>query len=407
MKIFLHTMYFLPDFGSAPILMNELAGYLAERGHEVEVVTTLPRKRSVEFRRQLYSRRRSDGFVVKRFWTPSTPHPLGRLAAWNVYTAGALLNLAGCRKDDVLFLRTPPLQLGVPAFWAKTLKRARVVTNVQDIHPDLAIESGILRNPAGIRFAQGLEKWVYGISDTIAVISEGFKANLMAKGVPERKLAVIPNWVDTDILAPLPKDNPVSRKYGLADKFVVLYSGTISISSNVALETVLETAKRLAGSPDILFVIAGEGLKKDALRARAASLGLRNVAFLPFQPYEDLPSLLASSDALLVPLDKDKSHLSVPSKLYNFMAAGRPILGLATPESEVAAVIRETACGLAVPPDDAAAAAVAVLTLRRSDDVRQAMAARARAYVVDRFAKPRILSAYDTLLGSNGAGPKV
>jgi glycosyltransferase involved in cell wall biosynthesis len=130
------------------------------------------------------------------------------------------------------------------------------------------------------------------------------------------------------------------------------------------------------------------------------------VAFLPFQPYRDLPSLLAASDVLLVPLDKEKSHLSVPSKLYNFMAAGRPILGLATPDSEVAAVIRDTGCGLTAPPDDAAAAALAVLALERPEEVRQAMAARGRAYVVDRFSKPRILSAYDNLLCPDGAGPK-
>lgn len=398
MKIFIHTMYFLPDFGSAPILMNELAAHLAGRGHEVEVVTTLPRRRGEGFRRVVYSRRRDGGFTVKRFWTNATPHPLGRLMAWNIYTAGALLNLASCRKGDVLFLRTPPLQLGVPAFAAKVLRGARVVLNVQDIHPDLAIESGILRNPAGIRFAKSLEKWVYGISDRIAVISEGFRANLSAKGVPAAKMRVIPNWVDTSFLAPMPKDNPVARRFGLDAKFVVMYSGTISISSNAALEGLLHTARRLAAEKDVLFVIAGEGLKKASLEAKAASLGLENVAFLPFQPYEDLPALLAASDILLVPLDSEKSQLSVPSKLYNFMAASRPILGLAPPDSEVAAVLRDTASGLAAPPQDPGAAVDAVLALKRAPDRRALYAANARDYVVRHFAKDSILGAYDELL---------
>jgi len=398
MKIALHTMYFLPDFGSAPILMNELARHLAGRGHDVEVVTTFPRADGAGLSRRVYSRRRMDGFVVKRFWTTRAPHPLGRLAAWNFYAAGALLNLFSLGPGDVFFLRTPPLQLGLPAFGAKRLRGARVLVSVQDIHPDLAIESGILRNPAGIHFGRALEQWVYGTADRIAVISQGFLANLLAKGVPGRKIEVIPNWVDTDFLRPLDKDNPVSRRLGLERKFVVLYSGTISISSNLALEGVLEAARRLAPERDIVFVIAGEGLKKAELVRRAGTLGLANVAFLPFQPYDDLPAFLASADALLVPLDSRKSEFSVPSKLYNAMAAGRPILGLADAGSEVARLLEKQRCGLAVPPDDPAAIAEAVGTLRGSAAARLDFASNARAYVVEYLAKDRILRSYDELI---------
>ncbi|MGA2532252.1 MAG: glycosyltransferase family 4 protein [Candidatus Aminicenantales bacterium] len=400
MKISIHTMYFLPDFGSAPILMDELARYLAGRGHEVEVVTTFPRVSARGPRGLAYSRRRASGFVVKRFWTPRTPHPFGRLMAWNIYTAGALLNILSPAKSDVLFLRTPPLQLGVPAFAAKRLRAARILLSVQDIHPDLAIESGILKNPAGIRFSRSLEKWVYGLADRIVVISDGFRRNLLAKGVPGPKMSVIPNWVDTEFLRPLDKDNPVSRKFGFDGKFVLMYSGTISISSDLALARVLEAARILAAERDIVFAIAGEGLRKDALRARAAALGLRNVIFLPFQPYGDLPNLLAAADVLLVPLDGEKSELSVPSKLYNFMAAGRPVLGLARPGSEVAAILGERQCGVPVSPGDAARIADAVRALKGSPEWRRALAANGRAYVVERFAKDKVLSAYDEIIRS-------
>jgi colanic acid biosynthesis glycosyl transferase WcaI len=398
MKISIHTMYFLPDFGSAPVLMNELAGFLASRGHEVEVVTTFPRSASAGLKRFVYSRRRTDGFVVKRFWTNRTPHALGRLMAWNIYTAGAMLNLFSLRSGDLLFLRTPPLQLGLPAHVAKRLRKARILVNVQDIHPDLAIESGILRHPAGIRFARALERWVYGLADRIVVISEGFRKNLLAKGVSEQRMEVIPNWVDTAFLRPLPKDNPVARRHGLEDRFVVMYSGTLSISSNQALEHVLEAAARLAGARDVLFVIVGEGLKRESLEARAASLGLTNVAFLPFQTYADLPALLAAADVLLVPLDAKKSHLSVPSKLYTFMAAGRPILGLADPASEVAMLLRDRACGLAVPPDDPGEIAAAVRSLTRSPARCREFAGNARDYVVECFAKDKVLGAYERTL---------
>jgi len=400
MKILIHTMYYRPDFGSAPVLMDELARSLAAAGHEVEVVTTMPRERGREFRGLLSSRREAAGLTVKRFWAPRAPGPLGRLLAWNVYTAGALANLLAVRRGDVLFLRTPPLQLGAPAFVARALAGARVVVNVQDIHPDLAIESGILRSRAGIRFAKALERWVYGLADRIVVISDGFARNLRAKGVSDAKLTVLPNWVDTAFLKPGPKDNPVSRRHGLEDKFVVMYSGTISISSNRTLERALEAAARLAGERDLVFAIVGEGLKKDDLKAKAAALGLANVLFLPFVPYPELPDLLAASDVLLVPLDKDKSDLSVPSKLYTFMAAGRPVLGLAAPGSEVAALLTENGCGLAAPPDDPEAIAAAVRELAAAPEKRRALGANGRDYVVRRFAKDGILRAYDELLRS-------
>jgi colanic acid biosynthesis glycosyl transferase WcaI len=400
MKIIIHTMYYLPDFGSAPVLMDELARALAAAGHEVEVVTTLPRTRGDEFRGLFYSRRREGRLVVKRLWTNRSAGPLARLLAWNIYTAGALLNLLAVRKGDVLFLRTPPLQLGLPAFAAKVLRRARVLVNVQDIHPDLAIESGLLKSPAGIRFAKALERWVYGLADRIVVISDGFARNLRAKGVPNPKLEVLPNWVDTDFLRPGPKDNPVARRHGLGRKFVVMYSGTISISSDRALGSALEAAKLLAADPEVLFVVVGEGLKKASLQAQAASLGLGNVLFLPFVPYADLPDLLASSDALLVPLDRDKSDLSVPSKLYTFMAAGRPVLGLASAGSEVAVLLRESDSGLTALPDDPGAIAGAVRALKDSPESRRALGANARAYVVEWFAKDKVLRSYDMLLRS-------
>jgi len=400
MKISIHTMYFLPDFGSAPILMNELAGGLAARGRDVEVVATLPRKRTAAYRRGLCLRERTGGFLVKRFWTNTGSNPMSRLLAWNIYTFWTLVNMLSIRKGDVVFLRTPPLQLGLTGFLAGKLRGASILLNVQDIHPDLSIQSGILRNPLAIRFAQALEKWVYRVSDHIVVIGEGFRRNLLDKGVPAEKMTILPNWVDTDFLKPLPKDNPVARKYGLQDKFVVMYSGTISISSNLALERVLEAAGRLKGEEDLLFVIVGEGLKKDSLLEKARGLGLDNVRFLPFQPYEDLPNLLASSDVLLVPLDSEKSQLSVPSKLYNFLAAGRPILGLATPDSEVAALIRETDCGAVAAPDDREGFAETLLGLMRDPESLRRMARNGRDYVAANFAKDKILAGYDALLSS-------
>lgn len=396
-------MYFLPDSGSAPILMNELAAFLASRGHDVEVITTIPRPPyHQDYRWRLFQKEQSNGFLVKRYRTNLTAHHIGRLAAWMIYTKWTILNLLTVRRGDVLFLRLPPLQLGITGYLAKKLKGAGVLLSVQDIHPDLSIESGLLRNPRAISMAQKFEKWVYKKADEIVVISEGFQKNLEAKGVSSGKLNIVPNWVDTEFLKPLPKGNPLAEKYSLTDKFVIMYSGTISISSIMTLEKILESAKLLKGDKDTLFVIVGEGLKKAELGKKARELDLANVLFLPFQPYEDLPQLLASSDVLLVPLDKEKSHLSVPSKLYNFMAAGRPILGLTDDESEVAHIIKAADCGLNADPEDIKKIVGQIRTLKESPERCKSLGKNARDHAVKHYAKDKVLREYEEIIKNIG-----
>lgn len=399
MKISMLTMYYLPDFGSAPILMNELASYLARCGHQVRVMTTLPRKRATGMSRTFFSRETKAGFSVERFWTNKGEHPLHRLLAWNIFSASAAFRLLTAQKGEILFLRTPPLQLGFSAFWAKILRQARIVVNVQDIHPDLAIEAGILKNRFGIKLAKALEKWVYRIADRIVVISQGFYRNLLAKGVPPEKMVIIPNWVDTEFISPRPKDSSLSRKLGLCDKFVVMYTGTISISSQAAMEIVLEAARLLDSQKDILFVIVGEGLKKPALATRAKELGLSNIKFLPFQPYSELPELLGASDILLVPLDQEKAALSLPSKLYNCMAASRPVIGLASPDSDVAQLISSTGCGVVVDPGDVISIVERVLWIKKESQSARKMAEQGRAYVEENFSRQLVLEKYNSLLG--------
>jgi colanic acid biosynthesis glycosyl transferase WcaI len=392
-------MYFLPEFGSAPILMNELASYLAEKGHDVSVITTLPRQQNEKrYKKRFYLEERKNGFIVKRFWTNTGPSPMARLLAWSIYTLWTIFNIIKIHKGDIVFLRLPPLQLGVTGTLAGRLKGAKVLLNVQDIHPDLSIESGILKNPMAIKCAKAFEKWIYKNSDCIAVISDGFKENLKDKGVPEAKINVIPNWVDVNFLKPLPKDNNVAKRLMLGNKFVIMHAGTITLSSFISLEQIIDVAYLLKDDNDILFAVVGEGMKKKNLMEKVQHLQLSNVQFIPFQPQDDLPYLLASSDVLIVPLDIDKSQLSVPSKLSNFMATGRPILGLAHEDSETAKVINESKCGVCIRPDNVDEIAKAIVNLKNSKDLRETFGNNGRQYAEAHFAKEKVLDIYEALM---------
>ena len=312
----------------------------------------------------------------------------------------SIFNILTMHKGDIVFLRSPPVQLGITGVLAKKLKGTKVLFNVQDIHPDLAIESGVLSNPLAIKLAKRFEKWVYDQSDDIIVISNGFKQNLVQKGVKPEKIRVIPNWVDTDFLKPLPKDNHIAQKFSLQNKFVLLYSGTITLSSYLSLEHILEVAHCMKDNDDVVFAIVGEGIKKESVQIKADERGLHNVLFIPFQPYDDLPYLLAASDVLLVPLDKEKSQLSVPSKMCNYMSMGRTILGLADSSSEVAKIIAEADCGVCVSPDNVGKIVETIMALKESKGYRDTLATNSRKYAEKYFAKELVLKVYEKFMQS-------
>ncbi len=401
MNIKIHTMYFLPEFGSAPVLMNELAAYLSLKGHKVEVITTMPRKNNDKrYKGRFFSSKEdsSSGFDIKRFRVGSFPGALGRLLAWTLYSLFSAGNVLFTAKKDIFFLRLPPLQLGVSGILAKKLRGSRFIVNLQDIHPDLAVESGILKNKLLIRMAYLFERWVYSYADLIIVISEGFKNNLLKKGVNAGKIKIIPNWVDTEFVRPLARDNHVSEKLALKDKFVVMYAGTISLSSIVSLNSLLDAAALLQNDQDILIVIVGEGLKKDSLVEKAEKMKLTNILFTGFLPHEDIPFLFASADLLLVPVDVNKSELSLPSKLYNCMASGRPILSLAPGNSEIDSFVKDSGCGVSVAPGDINKIKDVILELKADPGYRSKMGERGRDYVLNNFSKDKVLKVYEDIL---------
>ena len=392
MKILIHTMYYLPDFGSAPVLMDELARYLAAAGHEVEVVTTLPRTRGEEFRGLFYSRRVEGGFVVKRLWTNSARVP--------ARTAPGLEHLHG--RGPAQPARRPQRRRPFPEARRPSSSASRPSgqgpprrpgPRQRPGHPSRTWPSnpGILKNPAAIRFARALEKWVYGLADRIAVISDGFARNLRAKGVPGRQArgpAELGGHGFPDAraqgqpgLAPARPRRQVRR-----DVF-----GDDQHQQQPGPGAGPRSGRAPRRGPRDRLRRRRRRIEEGCLTAKAAALGLANVVFLPFQPYPDLPDLLASTDVLLVPLDKDKSHLSVPSKLYTFMAAGRPILGLASPDSEVAALLRENDCGLTAPPDDPARSPRPCGRSRSRRRSGRPSAAVPASYVVRHFAKDNVL----------------
>jgi colanic acid biosynthesis glycosyl transferase WcaI len=202
-----------------------------------------------------------------------------------------------------------------------------------------------------------MERRIYEVASRVVVISKGFEQNLLAKGVPASKIAVVPNWADASAFVPGARDNAFRQEVGGDGKCVVLYSGGVSI--NCDLTSVIGAAQQLRQDP-VLFVIVGEGTGKEALIRRAKELALSNVVFLPFQPLERYPEVLSAADITLAALSKAATFASVPSKVYKQMAAARPVVAIAEMASELSRLVATSNCGVLVPPGDAGALAAVV-----------------------------------------------
>ncbi len=402
MTILLIAGYYYPETIGAGIWIRQLAIDLKAQGHEVSVLTSFPNYPHGSifsgYRNRLVHRETIDGISVIRTWTYATPSKAfwARVAAFGSFCASAAFGgLLARTRADVVYAILPPLPLGLSALLLARAVRARLILNVQDIYPDVAVSLGVLRNPYAIRFFANLERWIYRKADRIVVISEGFRRNLLNKGVRSEKLTVVPNWADCESIRPLGRENSFRQQHSRPGEFVVLYSGGLSHNSH--LEPVLEAARLLAND-SFRFLIAGEGVHKTALMGHAARLNLQNVSFLPFQPLNQYAEALAAADATLVTLHPGATFASVPSKVYKQMAAGRPIVAVAETESEIARLVEESGCGLSIPPNDVNGLAEALrrLAVRREETIL--MGAAGRQYIENVCSRGRCVTAVERAL---------
>lgn len=401
MRVLLVAQYFKPESVGAAIWIHQLATDLVSRGHRVTMLTGFPnypdRVIFEGYRGKVFLREQIDGVDVIRTYIYASPNEAmwSRLLNFGSFCASAALGGLAAPRPDVIYCLIPPLPLGLSAEFLGLAKRAPVVINVQDIYPDLAVALGFLRNRLAIRFFEFIERLIYRWATAIVVISDGFKENLLGKGVPAKKIHVVPNWADPDFIRPGLKDNPFRRRLGLGDRFTLIYSGNLSHNSNV--EPVIEAAEVLQNEP-FAFVIVGDGVRKTDLERKAREKKLKNVWFLPFQPLVDYPQVLTAADMNLVTLNTQAAMASVPSKVFKMMASGRPVLAIAANGTEVHRLVTQANCGLCVSPDDAVGLAKALRYAAAHRDKLKRMGTNARRYLEEHFSRQKCVTQIEAVL---------
>jgi len=394
MNILVIGTLYAPDLGPSAPLFTLLCENLVRCGHQVTVITMVPHyptgQVSGPYRKKLIYRSVENGVQVIRVGLPSVNRSKlpQRFLQYFCYQVGAALTSLGLQYDVVL-AANPFLTVWLPFASTVALRRKPAVYSVQDVYPTVGIKLGIFRHPWVIAAATKLEGFCLSHSSIVQVISESFKPDLQALGVDDSKMALVYNWVDTDLVHPLQRSNAFAQEHHLVDRFVVLYAGNIGRSQG--LEHVLAAAEQTT-DPDIAFVLVGDGPAREQLIAQAKERQLQNVQFLPFQPRERLPEVLASADISLVTLCKGIGTGSLPSKLYSIFASGRPVVASVDPCCETWSVVSQSGAGLCIPPEDPSAMLQAILKLRNEPELRQRLGQNGRLWA-ERYHSPQAAAA--------------
>jgi len=262
--------------------------------------------------------------------------------------------------------------------------------------PETVVSSGMVTSERAIVWLGRLAQFVYSRAAAITVISPGFKRNLIGKGVPAKKIYVIPNWADEDIYCPVPRDNALAAEHGLTGRFNVVYGGNMGAAQG--LHNVIEAATLLRDSPEIQFVFIGDGVDEDALRQMVRERQLHNVHFLGRQPAKEMPRFFALADALLVHLRRNPLfEITIPGKTIAYLACGRPILGVVS--GDPADVIRQAGAGVICPQENPAALARTVRELcAMPAEQREAMGRSGRQAFLANYTRRVLVERYEALL---------
>jgi len=287
--------------------------------------------------------------------------------------------LRGRRPDLVVCMTDPPVVGDIGLLVARRFGVPLLVIS-QDVFPEVAVQLKRLENPLLVGVLRSLVGLYLRRADGIVAIGETMKRRLEEKGADPERITVIPNWVDTDAILPQPRDNEWARKRQLAGRFIVMHSGNVGHAQD--LETLLRAGTFLRDLEDLRIVIVGFGARHADTVTLTGRLELEEIVrFLPYQSRDVLSESLSSADLHFVGLAKGLSGFVVPSRLYGILAAGRPVIVGADPESETAQLVSEVGCGIVLPPGRPELVAKAIREAREGRYDLEAMGAKGRMYV--------------------------
>lgn len=367
MNVLFLTDNFVPERNAPATRTYEHARQWVADGHSVTVITTAPNFPEGQVYPGYSNRLRQvemiDGIRVVRVLSYVTANEgfLKRTLDYVSFMVTGGLAALFERRPDVLVTTSPQFFCAMAGWFVSRLRRLPWVFELRDLWPASIVAVGAMKPGPMIRLLERIELAMYRSADAVVSVTESFKRDLVARGIPADKIHVILNGVDLRKFRPRARDPELTARLGLEGRFVVGYLGTIGMAH--ALDKVLDAAALLQGDPRIVFLIAGSGARRAELERRVKTEGLHNVRFLEPQPKEMMPALWSVHDVALIPLqDKDLFRTVIPSKMFEAMGMGIPIL-MSLPDGEATSLLEAAGAGVVVPPEQPRALVDAIVRM--------------------------------------------
>lgn len=292
------------------------------------------------------------------------------------------------RSCDAMFISsTPPIQ-GAMAALIKKIRHIPFVYNLQDIFPDSLVGTGLTKHGSILwKIGRVVENFTYRNADKIIVISEDFKRNIMAKGVPESKIEVIYNWVDEKAVVPIPKaENVLYEELNLSrDQFYAVYAGNFGNAQNI--DVILKAAQQLQDCSDMTFLLFGTGGLKEHFEQMANELHLTNVKFFPLQPYDKVSYVYSLGDVGIVSCKKGIGKGAMPSKTWSIMSAGTAVVANYDTDTDLQEIITKNRVGLFSEADSVTDLAAAIRHLYDNRELCEEYGRNAREFIENNLTK--------------------
>ena len=395
--------------GAPAARVSELARYWASAGHDVTVLTGFPNHPTGVLHpgyrsqyRRLVCREQVDGINLVRTWLIPLPNrkPLERMVNYSSFCLSACATGTFIGRPDVVIATSPQLLVGMSGWWTSRIKNVPFVLEIRDLWPESLAAVGVGNSRSLLhRGLARLAGFLYRACQHLVVVTPAFKDHIVREwGVAEEKISIVPNGVETELFSPAVEGDAVRSKLNLQGRFVVSYIGTLGMAHD--LGTVLDAAAYCAEAmPKIMFLLVGEGADKERIFSLARQRQLKNVRFLPQQPREDVPALVAASDVCLVTLRRSEVFKTViPTKMLEFMSCAKPVV-LAV-EGQAGELLKSAGAGICIPPEDPGAMVNAVRQLLKHPEVCRSVGRSGRTYIEQNLSRSQTANAYIRLLES-------
>ena len=407
LKILFISNFFPPETGAGSIRVEELARRWSSNGHKVTILTGYPNYPRYEiyegYKNRLISYEKWNGLDVIRTYTyvPRKATIIQRLFGQVMFMICGILGGLFATKPDIIVASSPPFSVGFTAFVLSIIRRRPFIFDVRDPYPEAPIELGVITNPVLIFILRKIERMFYNSATAVVTVTQGFKDILVRNGCPCGKCYVVPNGVNVNFFQKLPSQdrNSILLKFGLQDKFNVVYTGTLGRVHN--LKIMIEAGSRLKEDEGIRFVIAGEGAKRQEIEKMIAELQLKNFVIMNSIPKDDVRELLSVADIGFQALeDIDYIAGAHAVKIFEYMAMGLPVIFSGRGESKM--LIENADCGICCGQNDLEGVINAINTLKENPDLRKRYGMNGRLYVERNFDRGMLADSFLSIIKNCG-----